>query len=76
MMLPPDVWRSAMPAGGCREWLSALTSSVITGAVVAAKVRRHGLAGEHGRRDYRHWRQQSNVTVHREDVDNNSSGSG
>lgn len=39
-MLPPDVWRSAMPAGGCREWLSALgltgTSSVITGAVVAA----------------------------------------
>ncbi len=60
MMLPPDVWRSAMPAGGCREWLSALTSSVITGAVVAAKVRRHGLAGEHGRRDYRHWRQQSN----------------
>ena len=48
MMLPPDVWRSAMPAGGCREWLSALTSSVITGAVVAAKVRRHGLAGEHG----------------------------
>ena len=51
-MLPPDVWRSAMPAGGCREWLSALgltgTSSVITGAVVAAKVRRHGLAGEHG----------------------------